>query len=183
MVAKKVSKLIPFHEGDVIAIPLPKGGYGLGVVSAVPKTRRSLLWISFVWWFGPKWDHVPTIDEVPALKAEDKCLFGLVVMKYVHTGKWPVVGRLPGYNPSQWPMPEFVRWDVSLRRWLRVAFPGPRLWYDQHQTYLQITREEAAKCADSALGGFDTKPHYVERAIEQGWRGREPVEIEEARYS
>ena len=127
---KKRSRKLPYQEGAWFAIPLEQGGYATGVVARCTGDGTTL-----GYFFGPKRDKVPTIDEMTHLAHKD----ALKVMQFgdlgLIDGSWPVIGRLPDWDRAQWPIPIFyhddslvdVSWKVeyndSLEEISRVRIP------------------------------------------------------------
>jgi hypothetical protein len=108
-------KSLPYREGSCFAVPLRKGGYGLGIVARLAPRGKIVL----AYFFGPRLETLPSSSDVPELKADEaiKCLrvgdLGLM------NGEWPVLGDLPHWRREDWPTPGFVRRDdLSKRTWL-----------------------------------------------------------------
>jgi len=106
-----------YSEGDWFAVPLREGGFGIGVVA-----RANPDGVLLGYFFGPRRDFPPSVDEVTDLKATDAVL----VRKFGHLGlaqgKWPIVGRAPGWDRDDWPMPVFVRYEEVTGRSFRVFY-------------------------------------------------------------
>ncbi len=99
-----------FGPGDVFAVPLRSGGYGLGVI-ARETTGRTL----FGYFFGPVHEDVPGAELLPRLVAADAVLvgrfghLGLSRGPTASNGDWITIGRIPDWDPANWPLPAFVR--------------------------------------------------------------------------
>jgi hypothetical protein len=105
---------LPYSEGSVFLVPLIDGGYARGVVARSPKRGRGLLG----YFFGPafKGPDKVAMDDLDPTNAVLCVIFGDIGLV---NGEWPVRGVIPGWNRSQWPMPDFVRRDPLVRRaWL-----------------------------------------------------------------
>jgi hypothetical protein len=97
---------LPYTEGSVFLVPLTNGGYARGVVARSSRRGRVL----FGYFFGPRLfstDAVPLHGLNPA-KAILRVIFGDLGLI---NGKWPIIGRVPDWDRSEWPMPDFVRRD------------------------------------------------------------------------
>jgi len=74
------------------------------------------------YFFGPRRDGVPSLDDVAGLRPGDAVL----VAKFGHLGlkqrKWPMLGRIEGWARADWPMPEFVRYEELSGRSFRVIY-------------------------------------------------------------
>jgi hypothetical protein len=105
---------LPYTEGSVFLVPLRDGGYARGVVArAAPEGK-----VLFGYFFGPKIVSTEAIaaDDLAPGKEILKVHFGdLGLIK----GKWPIRGRVPNWNRTEWAMPDFVRREpISNRTWL-----------------------------------------------------------------
>jgi hypothetical protein len=86
---------------------LKNGGFARGVVARTAPDGKLLLG----YFFGPRLTSQAEADvsDIEPSKAILSLRFGdLGLVK----GLWPVVGRLPDWNPAQWPMPNAVRRDL-----------------------------------------------------------------------
>jgi Immunity protein 26 len=95
-----------YPNGSVFLVPLNNGGFARGVVAQSAPAGKLLLG----YFFGPR---LASTSEIDLFDLEPKnavlCVrFGdLGLFK----GVWPVVGKLPDWNPAQWPMIVTVRRD------------------------------------------------------------------------
>ncbi|RWM98211.1 MAG: hypothetical protein EOR84_11365 [Mesorhizobium sp.] len=108
-------KRLNYQEGTWFLVPLRSGGYAVGLVGRMAPKGRIIL----AYFFGPRLDSVPTLDEIRGFQPKDsvRCLrvgdLGLV------NGDWRILGRSPDWDGSHWPVPQFVRRDeLSKRSWL-----------------------------------------------------------------
>lgn len=106
-----------YQEGDWFAVPLRTDGFAVGVVA-----RSSPKGVLLGYFFGPKRSGVPTTAEVQDLTPEAAA----AVRKFGHLGlrdgKWPIIGRLPGWDRTSWPIPTMVRYEELTGRTLRVHY-------------------------------------------------------------
>lgn len=108
-------KRLNYEEGTWFLVPLRRGGFAIGLVGRMAPKGRIML----AYFFGPKLDCAPALDEVRGFQPKDavRCLrlgdLGLV------NGDWPILGRLSDWDGSLWPMPKFVNRDaLSKRSWV-----------------------------------------------------------------
>jgi hypothetical protein len=97
---------LPYAEGSVFLVPLRNGGYARGVVARARQGGKVLLG----YFFGPRLAS-PEAAEISGLKPAETVLrlrFGDLGLM---NGEWPIKGTIPGWERSQWPMPEFVKRD------------------------------------------------------------------------
>lgn len=98
-------KKVPYKEGTWFAVPLKKGGYATGCIARCkPKTALVVAYL-----FGPKRDHVPPLDELVSLKADDAGAVWRMGDLGLITGSWPIIGEAPHWSRAEWPMPVFIR--------------------------------------------------------------------------
>jgi hypothetical protein len=101
------------REGDLFAVPLREGGYALGVVAR--KNRSSIL---FGYFFGPRREAIPAIDDVGRLSPSEAVLVARFGYLGLRDGTWPILGSVNSWIREAWPIPEFCRTEV----------PGGRTW-------------------------------------------------------
>ena len=108
---------VSYREGDWFAVPLRDGGFGAGLIA-----RASPGGVLLGYFFGPARPGVPTLGEVADLRPGDAVL----VRKFGHLGivqgRWPLVGRLDGWDRWEWPTPVFVRYEELTGRSFRVFY-------------------------------------------------------------
>ena len=107
---------INYQEGDWFAVPL-EGGYAVGIV-ARSNPRAALLG----YFFGPRRDEIPSLDELGGLRADSAILIGLFRHLGLKHGDWPILGQLEVWNRESWPMPVFVRHEELTGRSFRVIY-------------------------------------------------------------
>ena len=143
-----------FGEGDWFAVPLRQGGYAVGLLSRV--NPRGVLAGYF---FGPARLNVPTLVDVGGLTTADAVLVGRFGHLGLIQGKWPLLGRLPDWDRSKWPMPTFLRYEELCGRTFRV-------FYDDDDPN-RVLREEQVIPGPSEQGPKDglMGVGFVERAL------------------
>jgi hypothetical protein len=138
---------LPYREGDVFAVPLRDGGYGIGVVA-----RMDGRGIVLGYFFGERHDDPPEPGDVHGSKPADS----VHILRFgdlgLIRGEWPVIGPLPGWNREEWPMPAFGRQQDLTGRCLRVEYPhddpsGP-------PREVEISSDELAALPEDGLAGF-----------------------------
>ncbi|HVZ87865.1 MAG TPA: immunity 26/phosphotriesterase HocA family protein [Polyangia bacterium] len=134
---------INYREGDWFSVPLREGGFAVGVVA-----RANPDGVLVGYFFGPRHDAAPTLDDVRDLKPQDAVMVG----KFGHLGltqrKWPVLGRVDGWNRADWPMPVFVRYEELSGRSFRA-------FYDDDDPN-KLLREEQVSPGAAEQGPKDT---------------------------
>lgn len=105
---------VSYGPGDWFAIPLREGGFAHGLVARASEKGGVVLG----YFFGPRRRAIERLDDLADRRAAD----AVRVMRFgdlsLVDGSWPIVGRSPGWDPEDWPMPHFVRRDpLSGRAW------------------------------------------------------------------
>jgi len=96
-----------YKEGTLFAVPLPAGGFALGLI-----TRKGKGGVLCGYFWGPRRVSIPTVREVSGLSRESATLvlqFGALGLM---RGHWPVIGQWPQWRREDWPLPQFVRTDA-----------------------------------------------------------------------
>jgi Immunity protein 26 len=100
-------KKASYPEGSVFLVPLRDSGFARGVVARSAPRNGCVLG----YFFGPHLasQSASNLSGLEPQNAILKLWFGdLGLLK----GLWPVIGRLPDWDPTDWPMPDFVRGDL-----------------------------------------------------------------------
>jgi hypothetical protein len=93
--------------GDWVAVPLPSGGFGLGMIA---RTRNE--WV-LGYYFAGRWKEPPPPETTVGRRPEDAILIRVLNEHDVITGQWPVVRRRdPRWKRTDWPVPLFRSEDV-----------------------------------------------------------------------
>src|SRR5487761_1007991 len=106
---------LPYKEGTWFAVPLEKGGFGVGCVA-----RHSPKGVTVLgYFFGPKRDDIPTYDEVCSLQPDRSVLVRIVGDLGLIDGTWPIISDSTAWNRHNWPVPAFSRQDeLTKTAWL-----------------------------------------------------------------
>jgi hypothetical protein len=108
-----------YAEGDWFAVPLREGGFAIGVIArAMPRKEGVLLG----YFFGPRRDGLPILDELKSLSASDAVLverFGHLGLMH---GTWPLLGRIDDWERDAWPTPAFGRFEELTGRAFKVIY-------------------------------------------------------------
>lgn len=97
-----MAKKLPYREGAAFAVPLPDGGFALGIVARMAPNGKCLLG----YFFGPRQD-TPNFD-LGSLSADAAVLVGRFGDLHLIDGKWKIVGQVPDWDRSRWPLPLFL---------------------------------------------------------------------------
>lgn len=143
-----------FGAGDWFAVPLPHGGWAVGVLAGGRGSQR------FGYFFGPARAEIPSLEELADLRPEDAVLAEVFHHAGLKNGSWPVLGRAPGWDPQQWPVPllarrsEFGTWKVTLDP---VSLKSV--------SEVPVSPEEAAGLWSEGSGGSGAVEQYLGAAL------------------
>ena len=90
-----------------MAVRLPRGGFGLGVIARAPSRGKVLLG----YFFPVRFHKLPTLDDTLRFSARDAMLVVIFGDYSLYRREWPVLGRHSRWDRSKWPMPFFARID------------------------------------------------------------------------
>jgi len=98
-----MKKKLKAANGSVFLVPLPSGGFGIGVLVRADGKGRA-----YGVFFGSR---VTGADEVEIVHLNPqgailRCRFG---DHGLHTQSWPIIGSIPDWNESPWNIPRFSR--------------------------------------------------------------------------
>lgn len=95
-----------YPNSSVFLVPLKDGAFARGVVARSSPDGKLLLG----YFFGPR--LASQVDaNVSGLQSRNAILSLRFGDLGLHKGLWPIVGKLPDWNPADWPMPRAVRRD------------------------------------------------------------------------
>lgn len=97
---------LPYGEGDVFAVPLRDYGYALGVVA-----RMDGKGLVLGYFFGPKLELISAAPDLASLEAHNAVSVRLLGDLGLIDLRWPVIGHIPEWDRTKWPLPQFRRGD------------------------------------------------------------------------
>ena len=112
-----------YQEGDLFAVPIRESTWAVGVVARMSKENRGVV---LGYFYSTIYEHPPLHWPAPAYPnpaAPDAILrFG---DHGIISGRWPIIGGLPEWNPVDWPMPTFANRPIVSSRhgvWLEETY-------------------------------------------------------------
>ena len=127
---------VEYGEGDWFVVPLQGGGFGVGLLA---RANRDGVLLGY--FFGPKRDAVPSLDDLTDLRPTD----ALMVRRFGHLGlargTWQIIGRAKGWDRNDWSMPMFVRYEELTGRSFHV-------FYDENDPNKLVREEQAPPSVD-----------------------------------
>lgn len=154
---------LPYLEGSAFLVPLPSGGYGRGLIArAAPKGK-----ILLGYFFGPRLEQMaePSFDRLETSDAILRVRFGDLGLI---EGHWPIVGNVPNWKRSEWPMPDFVRRDPLGKlkpKLVRYADDDPSQPIGEHPV------DDDAGLATDSLSGYRAIEAKLDRLLGAGPQG------------
>ena len=101
-------RLPKVQPGEVFAVPLDRGGYGVGVIGRVDGIGGAL-----GYFFGPKRPE-PSLLQRENFQASDAVYAVIFGTTALEIGAWPRLACLYPFKPEDWPMPLMAQWiDVE----------------------------------------------------------------------
>lgn len=137
---------LPYGDADWFAVPLREGGgFGVGVVARHDRRGGVIGYL-----FNLRSHDVPTLDDVAGFRPSD----AIRVMRFgdlgLIKGQWPILGKLEGWHPDHWPIPEFGRREPTGRAF-RVIYSAEDLRGPVREE--PISAEECDQLPRDALSG------------------------------
>ena len=125
------SRKVRWQAGDWFSVPLRPRGFGVGIIACGNENG-----VLFGYFFGPRREDTPTLQETKDLKAGEAVLAARFGDLGLQSGRWHLIGRSSTYNLRQWPMPSFVRRDIVSGKLSLVS-------YDQEDPGLEVKIKQA----------------------------------------
>lgn len=149
-----------YREGDWFAVPLRGGGFGAVIIArAMPSEEGVLLG----YFFGPRHDSAPTLDELSALSASDAVLVERFGDLGILDGTWLLVGHTDRWDRGAWPTPAFGRLEELTGRAFKV------IYHDADPNRLlgeeRIDRSELASMPKDGLSGAGAVERILTRLL------------------
>ncbi len=108
---------LPYKEGTWFAIPLRQGGYAAGRVA-----RHSGNGCILAYFFGPKRETIPALDELDNLTSDSAIRVARVGDLGIIEGSWPIIGDSAKWEREKWPIPAFIRKDDIGKAAWRIVY-------------------------------------------------------------
>lgn len=97
-------KPFSYSVGDLLAIPLKGGGYGVAIV-ANAKYDGKVRDLLFLYGFDKVYESPPPLAEVKNLRITDAITVESCGDLSIREGRWIIIGPLPGFKEEEWPVP------------------------------------------------------------------------------
>jgi hypothetical protein len=147
---------VKIEEGTCFAVPLSKGGLAIGVATRIGK-RGVLLG----YFFGPRRKTIPRLGDLEDLRPAD----AIRAMRFGDLGLqnavWTVVGKLPSWNASDWPVPEFGQIDKISGLAFRVRYED----ISAIGARTKAKKEEVDGLPEDGLAGYEFVEEVLDRDL------------------
>jgi hypothetical protein len=141
-----------YKAGDWIRVPLGGTRDALGIIARACRSRL------FGYFFSVPHSHIPTHDELRALRAEKALVAVLFGGAPIEQARWPIVATSLAFDPQAWPFPDFASRGAFGRTWTRVRYDPISM------QIVERTPLEPAAAADLADAKF-ADAHEVEALL------------------
>lgn len=139
-------KRIRYQEGTWFAVPLRKGGFGIGLIA-----RYDGKGIVLGYFFHCTYEQCPTIDDTHTINAAHIVLVRLFGDLGILRGEWPILGQQKEWHRDVWPVPLFGRIAVDRSRAVGVKYADDNIAYLGE---ISIPIEEATQLPEDGLSGY-----------------------------
>src|SRR6266478_6227103 len=127
----KKRKKLPYRLGIWFAVPLSSSTYGIGIITRL--SRNGL--IGFGYFFGPKRESVPKLEDLKRLKAHEAICCAQFGALGLIKKRWPIIGEAGDWRCEEWPLPPLIRVDDE-------DDPKTRAWKVLYSDNLEILQDE-----------------------------------------
>ncbi len=150
------NKIVP-KEGDVVAVPLQQGGFGIGLVA---RKYKSIL---LGYFFKCIFPLVPTEIQTDNVDIRVVALIGKFNSGGIENGEWPVLKTDFKFNKAEWPIPMFKMQHPITEKFYAVQYDDTLL---SEERYL-ITRKEADNLFSYGLHGYGAIEKELSRILKE----------------
>jgi hypothetical protein len=105
-------------EGMCFAIPLPSGGFAVGVLSQLLAGK-----LPFGYFFGPRRSEPPRNAELANLDPRTAIVRVKFGRTEIDNGRWQTIGRLEDWSPADWPTPPRTSGEAGAGLMWRIEYP------------------------------------------------------------
>jgi len=158
---KRRSRIRPnYKEGDWFAVPLPKGGFGLGIIAR--SNRKGYV---LAYFFAGRHEKLPTAANVKDLASHDAIWIAQCGDLGILRGEWPIIASSVNWRSEEWPFPRYFG---------RIDRDEGRAWlveYDEKtplrmRSQIEVSIEQAEGVPSESLYGYVALQIKLEMVIE-----------------
>jgi hypothetical protein len=146
-------------EGNCFLIPLPSGGFAIGVLSQLLGGK-----LPFGYFFGPRRIEPPNKGELANLDPRTAIVRVKFGRTEIDNGRWQTIGRLGDWIPADWPTPPHTSGEAGAGRMWRIEYP--RDASKDHPAKLdRVTAQEASGLSRDILMGALALEKQLDRLL------------------
>lgn len=147
-----------YEEGIWFAVPVQPEGYAVGVIARATYSD----YIALAYFFGLRYTTIPTLEQIKSLKPSDAVRVLRISDIGIRDGEWPIIGKIPGWNRAEWPIPNFVRKeDLTNRVWLvKYSDDNPNLVLSE-----ELVVDEPISLEKNALRGYKSAEFVLSKSL------------------
>lgn len=157
------------RPGSWVAIPLPKGGWGLGLIARRAESRRKFRTV-FIYIYGPvPTDSVVAMKLLGRLRPDERAGWGFTTDQAVLEGRWPLLVHLENFDSSEWQLPLVVSGPVGGGQGYfnrREISEYDEKLTSQRELGIQFVND-LSQYAPSGHHGYISFENFAEQAIER----------------
>jgi len=150
-------------EGDLIAIPLPGGGFGAVIIARRQVGRRGVGVGILVYGFCRRFLNPESVGRLIPRRSNAPYV-ALTSDAFVGTGAWIIAGSASSFSRDQWPLPPFRQAFGFSKHYDRVFRDEDTLIPD-YANVTPIGDEEAANYLDHVCYGCPSVENQLEQLI------------------
>ncbi len=137
-------KKIKVIEGDIFAVPLVQGGYGIGLMARRYKTS------SLGYFFDKIYPSPPEELNIADINSWKVALIGQFSAIGIEEGEWPLLKTSFHFIREEWPIPVLKMQDPLSEKYFAVIYDDTLFNEERHL----ITKEEADKLFGHGVYGY-----------------------------
>lgn len=149
---------VRYEEGSWFAVPLPSGGFAVGVVA---RGKKGFL-VAYL--FGPRRLSIPAVAQLAPSVANAADIVVRVGDAAIVDGVWPVLGCLSGWRREEWPIPAFGRVEPLRGHGYRVEYASDDPIEVIRET--RVLKAEADALPDNGVPGHALLARMLDRLLE-----------------
>lgn len=148
-----------YEEGTAFLIPRKDGSFTRGVIARHSPNGGTV----FCYFFGPSVSQ-NNIQDFEGLNVQDAILSARVGNLGLTEGHWPIVGKLPNWDRSQWPMTQAIRRDpLNVAKPILVTYSNNDPKELIKEESLDFLTEEQSNLPEDGLAG----QQFIEEVLEK----------------
>jgi hypothetical protein len=150
----------PYAEGDWFGVPLPSGGWAVGVAARCEPGEAGTV---LGYFFGPRRTELPTPADLENVHADETILVAIFGDLGLIEESWPRLGSHSRWIRTEWTMPAFGRESALSDAYWKIHYDPEDPAVEREQT--RITRTEFDRLPADGLYGAGAIEETLERLL------------------